>query len=66
MPAPDSPARAALALEAALVLGLPAGTVDVMSAQLLASALLFAGLVLVAGTVLARESTITHLKGEDQ
>ena len=45
---------AALALEAALVLGLPAGTVDVMSAQLLASALLFTGLVLVAGTVLGR------------
>ena len=45
---------AALALEAALVLGLPAGTVDVMSAQVLASALLFTGLVLVASTVLGR------------
>ena len=45
---------AALALEAALVLGLPAGTVDVMSAQILASALLFTGLVLVASTVLGR------------
>ena len=45
---------AALALEAALVLGLPAGTVDVMAAQLIASALLFTGLVLVAGTVLSQ------------
>ena len=45
---------AALALEAALVLGLPAGAVDVMAAQLIASALLFTGLVLVAGTVLSQ------------
>ena len=36
------------------MLGLPAGTVDVMAAQLIASALLFTGLVLVAGTVLSQ------------
>ena len=45
---------AAVALEAALVLGPPAGTVDVATAQLIAGGLLFTGLVLVAGTALGR------------
>jgi hypothetical protein len=45
---------AALGLEAALVLGPPVGVLDVATAQLIASALLFGGLVLVASTVLSR------------
>jgi hypothetical protein len=45
---------AALGLESVLVLALPAGTVDVLTAQLVASALLLTGLVLIASTVLGR------------
>jgi hypothetical protein len=44
----------ALGLEAVLVLALPAGTVDVLTAQLIASALLLTGLVLVASAVLGQ------------